>query len=56
MWSRFHPRNRTMANAVSSPILQLIRQLADDQGVGRLSDQHLLRQFSDWLKTEYGNL
>ena len=36
-----------MAQTVSSPILQWIRRLVEDEGVGQLSDQHLLRQFSD---------
>jgi cytochrome c peroxidase len=36
-----------MAKAVSSPILQLLRRLVEDEGVRQLSDQHLLRQFSD---------
>jgi cytochrome c peroxidase len=36
-----------MAKAVSSPILQLIRRLVEDESVQQLSDQHLLRQFSD---------
>src|SRR5262245_55824444 len=36
-----------MAKAVSSPILQLIRRLVEDEGVRQLSDQDLLQQFSD---------
>jgi cytochrome c peroxidase len=36
-----------MARAVSSPILQLIRRLVEDESVRQLSDQHLLQQFSD---------
>jgi cytochrome c peroxidase len=36
-----------MARAVSSPILQLIHRLVEDEGVRHLSDQRLLRQFSD---------
>jgi cytochrome c peroxidase len=43
-----HPPDETriMARA-ASPILHLIRQLADESGGGRLSDRDLLRQFSD---------
>jgi cytochrome c peroxidase len=36
-----------MAQAVSRPILQLIRRLVEDESVRQLSDQHLLRQFRD---------
>jgi RNA polymerase sigma factor (sigma-70 family) len=36
-----------MTKAVSSPILQLIRRVVEDQSVRQLSDHHLLRQFSD---------
>jgi cytochrome c peroxidase len=36
-----------MARPVSSPILQLIRQVVEEQGGPQLSDQHLLQQFSD---------
>jgi RNA polymerase sigma factor (sigma-70 family) len=36
-----------MAKAVSSPILQLIRRVVEDQSVRQLSDHHLLQQFSD---------
>jgi cytochrome c peroxidase len=36
-----------MAKAVSSPLLQLIRRLVEDESVRQLSDQHLLQQFSD---------
>gem|GEM_PF-246454 len=38
---------RLMAQAVPSPVLQLIRQFVEDESVRQLSDQHLLRQFSD---------
>jgi cytochrome c peroxidase len=36
-----------MAKAVSSPILQLIRGLVEDESVHQVSDRHLLQQFSD---------
>src|SRR5262245_31082659 len=36
-----------MAKAVSSPILQSIRRLAEDEHVRQLPDQDLLRRFSD---------
>ena len=36
-----------MAQAVASPILQLIRQLAEDESVRQSSDRQLLQQFSD---------
>jgi RNA polymerase sigma factor (sigma-70 family) len=36
-----------MTKAVSSPILQLIRRLVEDEGVRQLSDQDLLQQFND---------
>jgi cytochrome c peroxidase len=36
-----------MAQAASRPIVQLIRRLVEDEGARQLSDQHLLRQFSD---------
>jgi cytochrome c peroxidase len=36
-----------MAQAVSGPILQLIRRFVEDESVRQLSDQHLLQQFSD---------
>jgi RNA polymerase sigma factor (sigma-70 family) len=36
-----------MAQVVSSPILQSIRRLVEDESVRQLSDQHLLRQFRD---------
>jgi cytochrome c peroxidase len=36
-----------MVQAVSSPILQLIRRFVEDQSAWQLSDQHLLQQFSD---------
>src|SRR5262249_39581761 len=38
---------RTMAKAASSPMLQLIRHVIDDQRGRQLSDQDLLRQFKD---------
>ena len=36
-----------MAQAVSRPILQVIRRLVEDESVRQLSDRYLLRQFSD---------
>src|SRR5262245_6033274 len=36
-----------MAKAVSSPILQLLRRLVEEEGVRQLSDQHLLQQFRE---------
>jgi len=36
-----------MAEAEYSLILRSIRRLAEDESVRKLSDQHLLRQFSD---------
>jgi cytochrome c peroxidase len=36
-----------MAKAASNPILQSIRRLVEDEGTRQLSDQHLLRQFTD---------
>src|SRR5262245_9298105 len=38
---------RVMAKAASSPILQSIRRLVFDESARQLSDQRLLRQFSD---------
>jgi cytochrome c peroxidase len=46
-----------MAQAVSRPTLQLIRRLVEDEGVRQLSDQHVLRQFTDQLdQAAFGTL
>jgi RNA polymerase sigma factor (sigma-70 family) len=46
-----------MPKAVSSPILQLIRRVVDDQSVRQLSDHHLLEQFRDQQdETAFGTL
>src|SRR5262249_4196706 len=47
MESRFRGREPMMPKAVSSPILQLIRRVVEDQSVRQLSDHHLLEQFRD---------
>src|SRR5262249_61445304 len=46
-WRADFAGTRTMAKAASSPMLQLIRQVIDDQRGRQLSDQDLLRQFKD---------
>src|SRR5262245_45713394 len=46
-----------MSKTVSSPILQWIRQVVEDQSVRQLTDRHLLQQFSDQRdEAAYGTL